>query len=121
MLFLKKCRIILVNVVDFFKFIILIMFDFLKIFFLMLDGIKFLGIEVLKGMLGLLDMFIFINFCSLELLLFIGSGLNDRDVKLLMNGIGNGLVIKELRLLVNCFIDIIVNYLVDFFGILFFF
>lgn len=97
------------------------MFEVLFIFYLILDGIKLLGIDVLKRMLGLLDMFIFIIFCSFELLLFIGCGLNDRDVKLLMIVIGNGLIIKELRLVVNRFIDILVNNLLEFIGNLFFF
>ena len=53
------------------------------------------------------------NPCSLELLSLVGCGLNDRDVKPLMNGIGNGLVIKELRLSANRLTDTAVNYLVD--------
>ena len=112
-LLLKKCRITPANVVDLSKLITLTTPDFLKISSLTLDGIKLSGTEALKGMLGLSDMFIPTNPCSLELLSLIGSGLNDRDVKPLMSGIGKGLVIKELRLSANRLTDTTVNYLVD--------
>ena len=113
-LILKKCRITPASVVDLSKLITMTTADqFLRISSLTLDGIKLSGTEALKGMLGLSDMFIPTNPCSLELLSLIGCGLNDRDVKPLMNGIGNGLVIKELRLSANRLTDTTVNYLVD--------
>ena len=113
-LLLKKCRITPASVVDLSKLITLTTPDqFLRISSLTLDGIKLSGTEALKGMLGLSVMFIPTNPCSLELLSLIGCGLNDRDVKPLMNGIGNGLDIKELRLSANRLTDTTVNYLVD--------
>lgn len=112
-LLLKKCRITPASVVDLSKLITLTTPDFLRISSVTLDGIKLSGTDALKGMLGLSDMFIPTNPCSLELLSLIGCGLNDRDVKPLMNGIGNGLVIKELRLSANRLTDTTVNYLVD--------
>ena len=112
-LLLKKCRIAPVSVVDLSKLITLTTPDFLRISSLTLDGIKLSGTEALKGMLGLSDLFIPTNPCSLELLSLIGCGLNDRDVKPLMNAIGNGLIIKELRLSANRLTDTAVNHLVD--------
>ena len=112
-LLLKKCRITSAGVVELSKLVTLATPDFLRISSVTLDGIKLSGTDALKGMLGLSDMFIPTNPCSLELLSLIGCGLNDRDVKPLMNGIGNGLVIKELRLSANRLTDTAVNYLVD--------
>ena len=112
-LVLKKCRITPESVADLSKLITLTTSDFWRISSVTLDGIKLSGTDALKGMLGLPDMFIPTNPCNLELLSLIGCGLNDRDVKPLMNGIGNGLVINELRLSANRLTDTAVNYLVD--------
>lgn len=112
-LLLKKCRITPTSVVDLSKLITLPTPDFSRISSVTLDGIKLSGTDALKGMLGLSDMFIPTNPYSLELLSLIGCGLNDRDVKPLMNAIGNGLVIKELRLSANRLTDTAVYYLVD--------
>ena len=112
-LVLKKCRITPESVADLSKLITLTTLDFWRISSVTLDGIKLSGTDALKGMLGLSDMFIPTNPCNLELLSLVGCGLNDRDVKPLMNGIGNGLVINELRLSANRLTDTAVNYLVD--------
>ena len=112
-LILKKCRITPPSVVDLSKFITMATPDSLKITSLTLDGVKLSGTDAVKGMLGLSDMFIPTNLCSLELLSLTGCGLNDRDVKPLMTAIGNGLVIKELKLSANRLTDTVVNHLVD--------
>lgn len=112
-LLLKKCRIVPTSVADLSKFITLTTPDCLQISSLTLDGIKLSGTDALKGMLGLSDMFIPTNPCSLEFLSLTGCGLNDRDVKPLMSAIRNGLGIKELRLSANRLTDTVVNYLVD--------
>ena len=112
-LLLKKCRITPASVVGLSKLITLTTPDFLTISSVTLDGIKLSGTDALKGMLELSDMFIPTNPCSLELLSLIGCGLNDRDVKPLMNGIGNELIIKELRLSANRLTDTAVSYLLD--------
>ena len=112
-LLLKKCRITSPRVADLSSFIAVGTPDSLHISSLTLDGIKFSGTDALKGMLGLSDIFIPTNPCGLELLSLTGCGLNDKDVKPLLSAMGNGLVIKELRLSANRLTDTAVNYLVD--------
>lgn len=112
-LLLKKCRITPASVADLSKLITMTTPDFLTISSLTLDGVKLSGTDALRGMLGLSDMLIPTNPCSLELLSLVGCGLNDRDVKPLMSAIRNGLAIKELRLSANRLTDTAVNYLLD--------
>lgn len=112
-LLLKKCRITSPSVADLSSFIAVGTPDSLHISSLTLDDIKLSGTDALKGMLGLSDLFIPTNPCCLELLSLTGCGLNDRDVKPLLSAMGNGLVIKELRLSANRLTDTAVNYLVD--------
>ena len=112
-LLLKKCRIAPPSLVDLSKFVAIATPNYLLISSLTLDGIKLSGTDALKGMLGLSDMFIPTNPCSLELLSLTGCGLNDRDVKPLMSAIGNGLIIKELKLSANRLTDTALNYLVE--------
>ena len=112
-LLLKKCRITLPSLVDLSKFIAEGKPDSLRISSLTLDGIKLSGTDILKSMLGLSDIFVPTNPCTLELLSLTGCGLNDRDVKPLLSAIGNGLDIKELRLSANRLTDTALNFLVD--------
>ena len=112
-LVLKKCRVNPPSVVELSKFIAAATPSFPQISSLTLDGIKMSGTGTLKGMLGLSDTFIPTNPCGLELLSLTGCVLNDRDVKPLLTALGNGLVIKELRLSANRLTDTAVTYLVD--------
>ena len=112
-LLLKKCRISPTNIADLSKLVTVTTPDSLQISSLALDGIKLSGTDALKSMLGLSDMFIPTKPCSFELLSLTGCGLNDRDVKALMNAMANGLVVKELRLSANRLTDTAVNYLLD--------
>lgn len=112
-LLLKKCRVNPVSVIELSKFIATTTSSFPQISSLTLDGIKLSGTGTLNGMLGLSDTFIPTIPCGLELLSLTGCVLNDRDVKPLLTALGNGLVVKELRLSANRLMDTTVNYLVD--------
>lgn len=112
-LLLKKCRISPNSIADLSKLVAVTTPEVPLISSLTLDGIKLSGTDALKRMLGLSDMFIPITPCSFELLSLIGCGLNDRDVKPLMTAIGNGLIIKELRLAANRLTDTSVNNLLE--------
>lgn len=113
---LKKCRISPNSVADLSKLIAMTTPGVPQISSLTLDGIKLSGTDTLKSMLGLSDMFIPITPCSFELLSLTGCGLNDRDVKPLMTAIGNGLIVKELRLSANRLTDTAVNHLLELTG-----